>query len=135
MTARFFADTNIAVYSLDEDSDKRQRCFEILRRRPVISVQVINEFLSVLLSKRRIDRPAANRLGQILLRRCEVVTITAEVTLQAMYVGERYQISHWDALIVAAALTAGCDTLYSEDTQDGQVFEGRLTVANPFLHG
>jgi predicted nucleic acid-binding protein len=66
MTARFFADTNIAVYSLDEDSDKRQRCFEILRRRPVISVQVINEFLSVLLSKRRIDRPAANRLGQIL---------------------------------------------------------------------
>ena len=55
MTARFFADTNIAVYSLDEDSDKRQRCFEILRRRPVISVQVTNEFLSVLLSKRRID--------------------------------------------------------------------------------
>jgi predicted nucleic acid-binding protein len=49
MTARFFADTNIAVYSLDEDSDKRQRCFEILRRRPVISVQVVNEFLSVLL--------------------------------------------------------------------------------------
>jgi predicted nucleic acid-binding protein len=89
---------------LDEDSDKRQRCFEILRRRPVISVQVINEFLSVLLSKRRIDRPAANRLGQILVRRCEVVPITAEVTLQAMYVGERYQISHWDALIVAAAL-------------------------------
>lgn len=41
-----------------------------------------------------------------------------------MYVGERYQISHWDALIVAAALTAGCDTLYSEDMQDGQVFEG-----------
>lgn len=55
MTARFFADTNIAVYSLDEDSDKRQCCFLILRRRPVISVQVINEFLSVLLSKRRID--------------------------------------------------------------------------------
>ena len=45
MTARFFADTNIAVYPLDEDFDKRQRCFEILRRRPVISVQVINEFL------------------------------------------------------------------------------------------
>ncbi|MCM8613147.1 MAG: hypothetical protein NFW17_13845 [Candidatus Accumulibacter sp.] len=41
MTARFFADTNIVVYSLDEDSDKRQCCFEILRRRPVISVQVI----------------------------------------------------------------------------------------------
>ena len=60
MTARFFADTNIAVYSLDENLDKRRRAFEIIRHRPVISVQVVNEFLSVLLSKRRLDRNAIN---------------------------------------------------------------------------
>jgi predicted nucleic acid-binding protein len=41
-------------------------------------------------------------------------------------------VSYWDALILAAALAAGCDTLYSEDMQDGQIFEGRLTVKNPF---
>jgi predicted nucleic acid-binding protein len=95
MTARFFADTNIAVYSLDEDLDKRRRAFEIIRHRPVISVQVVNEFLSVFLSKRSLDRPTANWLGQILLRPCEVVPMTAEVTLKAMQLGEHYQISHW----------------------------------------
>jgi predicted nucleic acid-binding protein len=45
----------------------------------------------------------------------------------------RYQLSHWDALIVASALLAGCDTLYSEDLQHGQVFDEQLTVVNPFL--
>lgn len=50
----------------------------------------------------------------------------------AMQIEARYQASYWDALILAAALAAGCDTLYSEDMQDGQMFEGRLTVKNPF---
>jgi predicted nucleic acid-binding protein len=45
----------------------------------------------------------------------------------------RYHLNYWDALIVAAALLAGCDTLYTEDLQHGQVIEGRLTVVNPFL--
>ena len=49
-----------------------------------------------------------------------------------MTIGLRYDLSHWDALIVAAALATDCDTLYSEDMQDGQVFDGRLTVKNPF---
>lgn len=42
------------------------------------------------------------------------------------------QISNWDALIIAAALLADCDTLYSEDMQHGQVFESSLTIINPF---
>jgi len=42
-------------------------------------------------------------------------------------------ISYWDALIVATALLSGCDTLYSEDLQHGQVFEGRVTILNPFI--
>ena len=46
---------------------------------------------------------------------------------------KRYALSHWDSLIVAAAPLAKCDTLYSEDMQHGQIFDGRLTVVNPFL--
>jgi predicted nucleic acid-binding protein len=61
-----------------------------------------------------------------------VASVTPTITELAMNIGERYQISHWDSLIVAAALATGCETLYSEDMQDGQVFEGRLTVRNPF---
>ncbi len=133
MTARFFSDTNIVVYALDSDSSKRQRALAVLRRSPVISVQVVNEFLNVLLNKQRLERTKANRLAQILLRRCEVVPLTAMIVTDAMRLGERYQLSHWDALIVASAISAGCETLYSEDMQDGQIFEGQLTVLNPLV--
>ncbi len=132
MTARFFADTNIAVYALDADPQRRAQAFAIMRRRPVISTQVVNEFLNVLTGKRRVPRDVANRYAHILLRRCEVVAVTSQTVETAIQIGERYQCSHWDALVIAAALLAGCDTLYSEDLQDGQAFEGRLTVKNPF---
>jgi predicted nucleic acid-binding protein len=45
----------------------------------------------------------------------------------------RYRFSYFDSLIIAAALAAGCSTLYSEDMQHGQVIAGRLTISNPFL--
>lgn len=62
-----------------------------------------------------------------------MVAITAQVVETAIQIGECYQCNHWDALVIAAALLAGCDTLYSEDLQDGQMFDGRLTVKNPFV--
>ena len=132
MTARCFADTNVAVYTLDADPARRGAALAVMKARPTISVQVVNEFLIVALGKMRLPRPTANRLSAILLRRCEVLDLTVEMVRTAIALGERYQISHWDALIVSAALAAGCETLYSEDLQDGQVFEGRLTVRNPF---
>jgi len=56
-----------------------------------------------------------------------------EVTIRkSSEVAIRYQLSNWDALIVAAALLANCETLYSEDFQHGQVFETQLAVVNPF---
>ena len=58
-----------------------------------------------------------------------VAPVTENTVRDAMTVGLRYGLSHWDSLIVAAALATGCDTLYM---QDGQVFEDRLTVRNPF---
>ena len=51
----------------------------------------------------------------------------------AMVLAGRNALSHWDSLIVAAAIQAGCDTLYSEDLQNGQIFDGRLKVVNPFI--
>jgi len=132
MTARSFADTNVVVYTLDADPNKRRAAITVMRMHPVISVQVINEFMSVALGKMKLARPTANRPAQILIKRCEVFDLTVETVRHAINLGERYQLSHWDALIVASALHAGCDTLYSEDLQDGQVFEDRLKVNNPF---
>ena len=114
MTARFFADTNVAVYALDADPQRQERALTIMRRQPVISTQVVNEFISVLTGKQRVPRDRANRYARILLRRCEVVSLTPQTVERAICIGERYQLSHWDALIVAAALLTSCDVLYSE---------------------
>lgn len=132
MTARFFADTNVVVYTLDADPNKRRAALSVMRAHPVVSIQVINEFLSVALGKMKLPRLTANRLARILMKQCEVSNLTVETVCHAIHLGERYQLSHWDALIVASALHAGCDTLYSEDLQNGQVFEDRLKVDNPF---
>jgi len=131
-TAKCFADTNVAIYALDADAAKRTTALSILDSRPFISTQVVNEYLNVLLVKRRLYRVAAHELARALMAACEVVSVIPTITDLAMNIGERYQLSHWDSLIVAAALAAGCDTLYSEDMQNGQVFEGRLTMKNPF---
>ena len=131
-TAKCFADTNVAIYAVDADIAKREKALVVLAARPFISTQVVNEYLNVLLTKRKIDRTDANELARALMTTCDVTAVTPGITELAMNIGERYQISHWDSLIVAAALATGCDMLYSEDLNDGQVFEGRLTVMNPF---
>lgn len=132
MIVRPFADTNLTVYCLDADSNRRATALSVMRARPVISVQVVNEFLSVVIRKSRLPRETAMRLARIMMNRCEVVSVTRQTVEMALELGDRYQLSHWDALIVAAALAAGCDTLFSEDLQHGQVFNRQLTVVNPF---
>ena len=73
-----------------------------------------------------------HRLAQELLAGCNVVAIDARVVAKAMEIEREARIAYWDALIVVAALLAGCDTLYSEDFQHGYVFKNQLTVVNPF---
>lgn len=130
--AKCFADTNVAIYAIDADAAKREKALAVLSARPVISAQVVNEYLNVLLNKHKLARADANELARALMATCDVIAVTPDLTELAMNIGERYQVSHWDSLIVAAALAASCDTLYSEDLQDGQVFEAQLTVNNPF---
>ncbi len=132
-TEKCFADTNIAVYALDTDAAKREKALAILSARPVISTQVVNEYLNVLLTKRKLARTDVNQLARALMATCDVAAVTADVTELAMNIGGRYPISHWDSLIVAAALATGCDTLYCEDIQDGQVFEGEADGEESFF--
>jgi predicted nucleic acid-binding protein len=63
---------------------------------------------------------------------CTIEPITIETHDRALHIAERYGLSTYDALIVSAALLAGCKTLHSEDMQDGQVTEHQLTIRNPF---
>ena len=94
--------------------------------------QVINEAIAVFTGKQRFTQDEAYEVAKGFMKLVAVAPVTATTVSDAMEIGLRYGISHWDALIVAAAIHSGCDTLYSEDMQHGQVFNDRLTVANPF---
>jgi len=132
MNARIFADTNLFVYAESQDRNKSEQALAIIQRSPVISTQVINETVNVLTRKYGFTLPEAHDIASSLLDLCEIVAVDAFTVRKAIDLAARYSISHWDSLIVAAALLANCDILYSEDMQDGQIFDDRLTVINPF---
>lgn len=128
-----FADTNVVVYAFGQDATKVEKAEAILEGQPTISVQVINEFLNVCRVKLGLDTATRHGLVNELLAGCNVAVLDTRVVTKAMELESETGISYWDALIVASALLSGCETLYSEDLQHAQVFEGRLTVLNPFI--
>jgi predicted nucleic acid-binding protein len=130
--ADVFFDTNVVLYLLSADAAKADRAEELLAIGGVISVQVLNEFASVALRKLGMSwAEIRDVLAQVRVV-CPVESMSADTHDRALQVAERYGLSIYDALIVAAALLAGCTILYSEDMQDGQVIERQLTIRNPF---
>jgi predicted nucleic acid-binding protein len=133
--AEVFFDTNVVLYLLSGDAVKADRAEELLATGGIISVQVLNEFASVASRKLRLSWPEIRDvLGPIRVI-CPVVPLSADTHDRALILVERYGLSLYDALIVAAALLARCKTLYSEDMQHGQVIERQLTISNPFTSG
>ena len=131
--SRFF-DTNILVYAF-LDTEKRSRALEVLSEGGVISVQVLNEFTNVARKKHQrtwLDIEAA--LEVIHDRLPDVVPIAAQTHAAAIALARDHGFAFYDALIVAAAIEAGCDTLLSEDMQDGRMIGG-LAIRNPFGAG
>ncbi len=133
MTARFFADTNVVLYTIGTDERKREVARGILARNPEVSAQVINEAVNVCLRRFSFSRERAYAFADSVMRRVDVLPVGESTIRKGAEIAMRHQLSNWDALIVAAALLAGCDTLYSEDLQHGPVFENCLAVVNPFL--
>jgi len=132
-----FFDTNILVYALDERSGARHApAYALLEQHLldgtlVISTQVLQECYSVL--TRKVGFPPEQAITALTALADEpVVPSSAAFVLRSMAMANRSQLSMWDALIVEAALDAGCSTLFTEDLQPGQRF-GPLTVVNPFL--
>ncbi len=127
-----FVDTNTVIYSLGEDATKRRKALAILAGKPIVSIQVLNETANTMRRKLDFDIPAIRRFLMDLMQESRVHPITPTTVLAALTIAERYGFSHYDSLIVATAIDAGCDMLYSEDMQHGQIIDNRLTVINPF---
>lgn len=136
MRADAFVDTNILLYAIStapEEAARKQRAREILAEPGWgLSIQVLQEFY---VNATRPPQPAMRHedaeaaIRQLLLR--PVADNNAALLLDALRLKARYQLSYWDAAIVAAAVQLGASVLYSEDLQDGQEIEG-VTVVNPF---
>lgn len=133
MSARPFVDTNVLLYLLSADMAKAARAEAVLGGRIVISVQVLNEFANVARRKLGLAWPALHRMLADVRHFAEVHPLTVVTHERALALAERDQFSLYDALIVAAALEAGCQTLLTEDLQHGQRVADRLTLCNPFL--
>jgi len=127
-----FFDTNVVLYLLSADTAKADRAEELLARRGTISVQVLNEFVAVASRKLRMPMNEVRKVLDQVRADCTVQPMTIETHEQALNIAERCGLSIYDALIVSAALLAGCKTLHSEDMQDGQVIDRQLTIRNPF---
>ena len=129
---RGFADSNIPLYLISEDTRKAAVAQTVLHAYCSISVQVLNEISNVMRRKYRYTWVQIERFLKAIRTQCPVEPLTEETHDTARQLAGRYQLQFYDALIAAAALHAGCDTLYSEDMHHGLLLEGRLRVVDPF---
>lgn len=140
MTALHFVDSNILVYRHDRDeAEKQARAHALLKqlwqqRTGRVSAQVLHEFYVV--ATRKLATPIPRTLARAEVRQLSLwqpIPSSPALRDAAWDIEDRFGLSWWDALIVAAAQAAGCQTLLTEDLQDGLDLDG-LQVRNPFLH-
>ncbi len=140
MSARFFLDTNIFVYSLDDtDLAKTGKALQLIQdaiatHRGIVCNQIVQEFFNVAL--RRFARPmsaaeAEQYLG-VVFRPLLAIHSSPALYIEALRLFAAHHFSWYDALVVAAALEGGCDVLYSEDLQHGRTIDG-MRIENPFV--
>ena len=132
---KLFIDTNVLIYAYSEtEAAKKAKVLPLLEDEPVrFSTQVVNEFVWVMSKKFGVAMDSLQQVVKNLFELYPVGVITDATITKAMELSSRLKMPYWDALIVASALENGCNILYTEDLQHGQIIENKLTVINPFL--
>jgi predicted nucleic acid-binding protein len=132
-----FVDTNVLLYAISRDPEeqaKAERANAILDGGDVsLSVQVLQEFYVQATRESRADPISHEQATQLVesLLAFPVAEITTGLMLAAMTTRQRHRISYWDAAIIEAARSLGCEVVLSEDLGDGQDYDG-VRVENPF---
>ena len=130
-----FLDTNVLIHLASHDLNKATRAEQLLRAGGTISVQVLNELANVGRRKMRLSWPELADFLALIRSLLTVTPLTVEVHERGLDLASRHNLSLYDAMIAAAALQSGCDTLWSEDMQHGMTIERRMRIANPFREG
>lgn len=126
-----FIDSNVILYLLSSDYTKADKAEAILEAGGIISVQVLNEVVSVCRRKLQMEWSEVDAVLQAVKASVEIVPLTEATHELAVQICRRYQLSFYDAHICSAALVAGSKVVLSEDMQDGMVVNS-LVIKNPF---
>ena len=133
MPAKDFFDTNVLIYALGKNDPRASKAEELLAGGGMVSIQSLNEFVSVARRKLGMSWKEVKEMLDIVCVLCpDPVPISLDIHRGAVAIAENYGYSIYDSLIASAALEASCKTLYSEDLQDGQIINRQLTIRNPF---
>ena len=137
MTAEIFLDANVLLYASSnaaEDKTKRERAQALMIATPfALSAQVLQEYIANALRKKQLGISETNIHAMLeLAATSTVLPVSLELILTSVQIRRKFQVSHWDATIIAAAMELGCSTLYSEDLNHGQNYDG-VRVVNPFV--
>jgi len=128
-------DTNILIYLHDENEEsyKRKKANELIASGPIISPQVISEYLNV--CNKRLKMTKQDCLDSLMawLPYCELTSLEPAVYNNAIDLIKKYQFQMFDAIIVASSLLSDCTILYSEDMQHDLIIDKQLKIVNPFI--
>jgi predicted nucleic acid-binding protein len=135
MSGRAFLDTNVLVYAVDDADPAKKKIARTLLAQAddvVLSAQVLNEFYVTVTRKLKpaVEPEAAAHMVRNLAR-IPCVAVDAQLVQLALRAGKRWQLSHWDSLVIEAARQAGCSRVLTEDLPTGADYNG-LVIENPF---
>jgi predicted nucleic acid-binding protein len=140
MKDNLFFDTNILVYMFDKSEKEKNEISKKLIRglrnkaNLFISVQVLNEFVAIVTKK--IENPITfdklKKILDIIQKVFWISPLSWEDTFMAVEIKLKYQYAFWDSLIISSAMANTCKKLYTEDLQDSQIIDEKLTIINPY---
>ena len=137
MSAEYFIDTNVFIYLFDETDERKRKSAEHLIHQALvngngcISYQVVQEAINVLIKGLNVSSDNVREILEHVLLPLLQVYPSQAIYHRSLDLHARYGFSYYDSLIIAAAIDAGCENLYTEDLQHGQRIEG-LSIRNPF---
>jgi len=134
---KVFFDSNIFIYAYTGDDEQKHSIAcdllrnNVLNNEIILSVQILNEFYSVMTKYKYPHNEIKFCLNEI-IEQVKVLPLGLESIKRCLFVKEKYGYSWWDSLVLASALENDCAILYSEDLQGNQIIENKLRIVNPF---
>ena len=126
-------DTNIMIYAFGkQDDDRKKIAKEVITKCNIISLQVVNETVFVLLKKFNFKFQEVEPIIQFMKLKFVISDLNTHILDQTIKISTRYSFSFWDSMMIASALNNHCSVLFSEDMHHNQIIEDRLQIINPF---